>query len=182
MAGGQGNIMKNHNLRATCGFPPVVVQGPPTRCTLAPLHALRVAVGVVVMICCAGCGPRYKTFYSLTPPSSATGLQCLNGCQTTLQQCEANQQYEYQNCENRKLQEFQICESQKIMAPDPLLGWSAPICVQNCWCYKESCGRPSDEICKSRYYECYSNCGGNVSTTTVCVANCDKQNGGAQTM
>ena len=127
----------------------------------------------ILLLSAAGCGPQYKTYYSLTPPETASGLQCLNTCQSIMQQCEANQLMEYNNCEQNALREYQICEAGRVMAPDPKLGWSAPRCVRNCSCSRDWCSSPDPEVCQSRYYECYSNCGGIVNTSTVCVANCE---------
>jgi hypothetical protein len=120
------------------------------------------------------CGPRFHTSYQLTPPKTPTGMYCINSCQGSLQQCESSQQYEYQGCLNRVETTYQVCEAGKEMGPDPLLGWAMPICIKNCHCSRDSCSRPDSELCQARYRSCYQGCGGTVTSTTICVANCEK--------
>ena len=129
---------------------------------------------VVCVLLFTSCVPVYKTNYTFLPPETERGRECVNACQMTLQQCEANEQTAYQGCLSRASYEYTTCEAGKVVVPHPLLGWSAPQCVRNCNCYSSYCKPPSGELCNARYAECYRNCGGQVNSEKVCIRYCKK--------
>jgi len=129
---------------------------------------------LILTVLVVGCGPTYQTSYEFIPPKSTQGMQCLSNCQLIVQQCESNLRQESQNCELQAALEHQLCMSSRVMGPDSKLGWRSPKCVQNCYCPRRYCSSTSTEVCQVRFRECYSQCGGKVIGTTVCVSNCEE--------
>ena len=134
-------------------------------------NMLRRLVVLPAFLALSSCGPVYQTTYDFTPPRSFEGRQCINVCQMTQQQCEANETMRHESCEARTEAAYDRCESRKIYRYDHEKGKTK--CVENCSCWKESCDEPDLELCQQRYRECYENCGGRVDAYTRCVANCD---------
>jgi len=128
---------------------------------------------MVLIAVLTSCGPTYRTTYEFIPPESAAGMQCLTNCQLIVQQCESNLRLEQQNCETQAALEYQLCMASRVMGPDPKRGWRSPKCLQNCYCSRRYCSMSSTEVCQVRFRECYSQCGGKVIGTTVCVSNCE---------
>ena len=62
------------------------------RILLKPLFVISVA-GLL-----ASCAPVYKIGHDLTPPTSKSGLACVSGCQSKLQQCNIDCDRQYRQC------------------------------------------------------------------------------------
>ena len=53
---------------------------------------------VFVALLLSSCGPVYKIGHDLTPPKSASGLACVSGCQSKLQQCNVGCARQFKQC------------------------------------------------------------------------------------
>jgi hypothetical protein len=128
------------------------------------------------------CSPRYQTFTSYTPPPDDGGRQCLAQCSSMRQMCRQSGQTLVQQCRSQAQTEAQIETVRRLaqyhiqlerhgdtgQAPPELPGPASPNYGR---CDGEAAG--IEEQCKADYDLCYQNCGGEVTYTTHCVANCD---------
>lgn len=118
----------------------------------------------------AGCGPVYTTTYHYKPPKSWRGKQCVNRCLQNRSQC-------YMYCNSTVLQ----CRADANRAARP--AYRAYVRYQrrhglpinrnlssfaNYSQCTDRCG------CENTYRQCYTNCGGQVKTSTICTAFCKK--------
>lgn len=53
---------------------------------------------IFVALLLSSCGPVYKIGHDLTPPTSTSGLACVSGCQSTLQQCNVGCARQFNQC------------------------------------------------------------------------------------
>ncbi len=53
---------------------------------------------VFVALLLSSCGPVYKIGHDLTPPTSSSGLACVSGCQSKLQQCSVGCTRQFKQC------------------------------------------------------------------------------------
>lgn len=113
-------------------------------------------VAVLAVLTCAACAPRFRTFYTHSPPDDDKGKSCVFQCENTKLQCEMLEDTKEQNCEMREQMDYDKCRSNP----------------KN-YCYKKSCGNDK-ERCDSQYDSCFQVCGGKITSETRCVANCDK--------
>jgi len=133
----------------------------------------------------AGCSPQYRTFTAYTPPAADGGRQCLAQCQGSRQLCRQGVSLEVQQCrmsaqneaqiENlRRMTEYQA-ELQLFQAGYAKHAPETPGTTRpNYWsCDNRASG--FEEQCTADYDLCYQNCGGVVTYTTRCVANCEKE-------
>ena len=123
--------------------------------------------------CVVGCGPVYKTFYDMTPPSSPSGRRCLIHCDENKRRCVQEEKYLYQRCEERVARQESDCERNKIY--EYRGHHKSPKCVANCYCYTDSCDEPDYESCDEDYRHCYESCGGTIRSYTKCVQFCDQE-------
>jgi len=56
------------------------------------------SVIVLFAIFLSSCGPVYKIGHDLTPPKTKTGLACVSGCQSKLQQCNVGCARQFKQC------------------------------------------------------------------------------------
>ena len=116
--------------------------------------------------------PQYETFYSFVPPKEAEGKSCIFQCSMTESQCDQLSQMRLDTCEAGRSNQLQACESRAQAALDACIVKNG---VKNCFidtCFEsKECASKSN--CKTQYNNCYSTCGGVVSSETRCVANCD---------
>jgi hypothetical protein len=143
---------------------------------------LAVAIAAVLGTLVPGCGPRYQTFASYTPQHDA-GRQCLAQCLSNRQICRQTAQVQTQQCrvgaqteaqlENfRRLAEYQA----ELERYESRRSGDAPERPQT---LSPTYGRCDGEAtaaarqCGVDHDLCYQNCGGQVTYTTHCVANCD---------
>ena len=109
------------------------------------------------MLALSSCGPRYKTFYSYTPPSDPMGKNCIMQCDMIQTQCEQMEEMKLDQCEFKAELEYKKCKKS---------GGES--------CYQSAC-HTEFEHCKDKYNTCYQNCGGKVKADVICVGNCDKK-------
>lgn len=53
---------------------------------------------ISVAVFLSSCGPVYKIGHDLTPPTSKSGLACVSGCQSKLQQCNVGCARQFKQC------------------------------------------------------------------------------------
>lgn len=117
----------------------------------------------ILLLFISGCGPQYSTTYSYVRPTTEHGQSCIFQCENSRLQCSQNEDLKLENCESREREErlsYDLCVEKngqkKCSSP------SMRFCYRN------------NSICKESYNQCYSSCGGTVTSNTVCVSNCDK--------
>ena len=143
----------------------------------SPLIVVAAVVGVLL----AGCGPRYQTFTSYTPPQDEAGRQCLAQCLSSRQLCRQNAQVQVQHCRLaaqseaqietiRRLAAYQLdlerSDRKRKEAPEP------PATVSPNYGRCNSEAATAEGQCVADHDLCYQNCGGEITYTTHCVANC----------
>lgn len=125
---------------------------------------------ILVLLSLCSCGPMYRTYHSYVPPESENGMMCINGCLGIRQQCQSQEQTNYQLCENQESMLLNLCRSQKRYGYDKKGRY---VCVGHCLCIPSHCPEPDLSKCEDLYNQCFSNCGGEVHSYTVCVQNCE---------
>ena len=130
----------------------------------------------------AGCSSRYQTYTSYTPPQDDGGQQCVAQCSSARQMCRQSGQTLVQQCRSeaqteahletvRRLAaysiEFERYADKEYGTPEP----PGPASPNYARCDGEAAG--VEQQCKADHDLCYQNCGGEVTYTTHCVANCD---------
>ena len=143
---------------------------------------LAVVIAAVLGALPAGCGPRYQTFTSYAPPQNEAGRQCLAQCLGGRQLCRQNAQVQTQQCRLGAQTEAQIENLRRLAQYQVELERSrrkrggAPEQPET---VRPSYGRCDGEAvaaeghCRADHDLCYQNCGGAVTYTTHCVANCE---------
>lgn len=118
----------------------------------------------------AGCAPVYRKFYDYKPMRTDSQRSCSTNCMVLKQSCQNQEQLSYQLCLSNARLEYQTCKAGEIW------GWKKDKyeCISNCYCYEPSCDGPNNDSCEEQYANCYVGCGGRVTETTRCVAQCDK--------
>ena len=131
-----------------------------------------------------GCGgPRYQTLASYTPPATESGQQCIMQCLSGRQTCRRHTDLDAQQCRNGAYQEAQI-ESLKRAAEyqidlqrhqagmikhPPRQPRSVRLDYHRC----DGQSRQAEGRCAEDYDACYQTCGGAITHSTHCVANCE---------
>ena len=144
--------------------------------------ALNVAA-VAIVLALAACGPRYQTFTNYTPPGSELGRQCVAQCLNARQTCRQHHGAAVEQCRAEVKQEAAIEylkrqaqyqldlqrheAGQTAEAPDP------PGNVQPGYGRCDRQAAHLENQCSADFDLCYQNCGGQVTYTTRCVANCE---------
>lgn len=138
---------------------------------------MRPLVVMMFLFLLGACGPQYETHYSFTPPpQSAQATQCLQSCEIQRQQCKLLDDTRYQACQSQARADKLQCEANQNADythclkkhPDKPKKCSKPFCMES------SCSRNQSD-CDQSYRTCYTSCGGSVTSTTICVADCDKK-------
>ena len=133
-----------------------------------------VAFFCLLSVSLIACGPVYHTDYTFDPPGSQSGRTCVLQCDNSKLLCDQLTESRYDSCLQRAELQYQSCESRKIYRIDYESGKTK--CVENCYCYRESCSR-DEETCDKQYRSCYQTCGGKVTSRTYCVSNCEEVGG-----
>jgi hypothetical protein len=133
---------------------------------------LLIAVATVVGALLAGCGPRYQTFTSYTPPQDDGGQQCLAQCSSTRQMCRQSGQTLVQQCRSQAQTEAHLETVRRVAAYSIQLErhgdgrqeapeLPGPASPNYSRCDGEAAG--VEQQCKADYDLCYQNCGGQVA-------------------
>jgi hypothetical protein len=131
----------------------------------------------------SGCGPRYRTFTTYAPPADQVGRACLAECAAIrqscrqdvggmVQQCRLDAEAAAQRLHLQRLAEYGVelyhFEAGLTDHPPQKPGEARPD-------YR-SCNYQAGNLeqqCQDDHDLCYQNCGGTITYTTQCVANCD---------
>lgn len=62
------------------------------------------------------CAPRYETRYELLPPTTASGLACLNTCQANVQSCNQSCSSQYAQCSSKAAQQAAVELPERLKA------------------------------------------------------------------
>jgi hypothetical protein len=144
---------------------------------------LAVAIAAVLGALLAGCGPRYQTFASYTPPQDDAGRQCLSQCLSGRQICRQSAQVQTQQCrlgaqtetqlENiRRLAEYQV-ELERYESRRSGDAPERPQTLSPSYARCDGEAAAAARQCAVDHDLCYQSCGGRVTYTVHCVANCD---------
>jgi hypothetical protein len=125
----------------------------------------------IILQACAT-NPQYQTFYHYNPPKTTDGRACLFQCETTKMQCEQLDQMRADNCRERAELNFQRCSDRAQADYYRCKNSGEKYCSQKS-CARGTCN--SSGQCDTQYNRCYSICGGQVTSETRCVSNCDKK-------
>jgi hypothetical protein len=138
----------------------------------------KLALAVGLLLAVAACGPRYKTYVAYTPPETTEGRQCLLSCQNLRMACRQQKDQQVQECRRNAETQAQletvrrIAEYAVTAQNDPKTGHLPRDAKPN---YSEcaSQGHHIENQCSADHDLCYQNCGGRVTYSTHCVANCE---------
>ncbi len=119
-----------------------------------------------------GCGPQYQTSYLYQPPPSAGARQCIAQCQGQRDYCRERVQDRYESCRSQRRQEayYEYRAYLREMERER----KRPVYSLSSFDRSYQCSSSNSGQCTNSYNECYQNCGGRVTTRTVCVSNCDQ--------
>ena len=143
--------------------------------------AVAAAIGLGALV--AGCGPRYQTFTSYAPPEDQAGRQCLAQCLSGRQLCRQNAQVQIQQCRLSAQTDAQIQTIRRLAEYNAELAQShrrrrdapeQPGTVSPNYGPCNSDAAIAEQRCLDDHDLCYQNCGGEVTYTTECVANCEE--------
>ncbi len=116
---------------------------------------------LVLLLFISGCGPIYETTSTYVKPDNSEGVACTFQCENSRLRCEQNLELKRQNCNaNDRIAEleYQQCVDKK----------GKKKCDRS-WVFCEI----NTASCKATYNQCYTSCGGEVTTKTICVEGCE---------
>ena len=153
------------------------------------LHSANIRVCISVLLFACSCNPVYATRYNYSPPSSIGGRNCLSQCDRDRTTCEVAQAQAYQSCRRASSAEFQACSSRASAEHQRCVSGAdrqhsecvasgrtscrRRLCIRNI-CIPRRCSSNA-ALCLGQYNRCYSNCGGQVQATQVCVQHCPEE-------
>ena len=143
-------------------------------------RSLPIVVAAVSGILLAGCNPRYQTFASYSPPPDQAGRQCLAHCLSSRQLCRQSAEVQTQQCRlaararprsrPSKAAAYQLdlerSQRKRKHAPEP----PGKVSPNYGRCHSDAA--TAEHQCGADHDLCYQNCGGEITYTTHCVANC----------
>jgi hypothetical protein len=129
-------------------------------CPAAKKLAQTFFVSTFAGVSMTGCGPVYETFYSYKAPRTAHGLACVSNCEIIKSSCEDRAELRRTNCEIRADSDYRLCIA---LAKNE---------DQRRACFRSSCAIRRDDSCIREYNRCFQICGGTVTETVRCTANC----------
>jgi len=118
----------------------------------------------------AACGPSIETRYSYRPPSTSSGMACVQQCEQSRMYCQSSQQVAYQSCKADAMRRAEI-EYRAYLRT--LKRGEKPSRSISSFDNSYQCGSREYE-CKSVYNDCYAGCGGQVTAQRICVSGCDQ--------
>ena len=140
-----------------------------------PKYTWLIAIPLTLFIqACAG--PEFRTLYNYDPPKTSEGRASISQCDNTNVRCEQLEQMRVDNCLDRAELNYQYCTDQAQVDYNNSID-RCKDCGEKSRikddCEKEPCNRSGQ--CGNQYQRCYSNCGGQVTSETRCVAGCEKK-------
>lgn len=134
-------------------------------------HMLKKSIFLVLLLAISGCGPIYKTDYTMVPPRNEAGRQCANNCLLAQQNCRQNCTLTAHQCEqNGQLQaqnNYLQYVNERQRTGKPIKKTPSDFSSYND-CESDEC----QELCANDYRICHTNCGGQVIPRTYCVSGC----------
>ena len=119
------------------------------------------------------CGPIYQTTYSYTAPDNLVTGACIQACGDTWDDCHDRANLEVSNCESsakrdaeKNFQEYKRERERKNKKLDRDIGF-----FNNGSC--NTVKSDLDRKCRSRYDNCFTSCGGTITTIKECILFCD---------
>ena len=123
-----------------------------------------------VLASLVSCGPIHKTVYTYTPPHTTQGKICANQCEQIRQGCRTNCRLTQQICLSEAKQQAQIDFDAYVEKRKKL---KRPVKKELGNFYYPICGSDScEDDCDSDHRACFTNCGGRIDASTVCIAFC----------
>ena len=132
-------------------------------------YAFAALMSCAVMI---GCGPVYRTQYTMTPPAGKSGELCVSQCQQTKQSCRQSTYDRQRACltEERAQADkaYTDYKVQQMLNKKPV--WKSADDDYD----PQSCSGQGTyvQVCDKDFRGCFTTCGGTVVPETVCVENC----------
>lgn len=127
----------------------------------------------MLVVSLSACGPTYQTFHDFTPPASAEGRMCVSQCQNIQNHCRATCSAQLNACQSKVRLDAQL-DYERYAQKQREAG--KPVERSPSWyerpfsCSSSAC----TNACEGDFRVCYTNCGGRVTTTTLCTSGCDK--------
>lgn len=109
-------------------------------------------------------GAVYDTVYGYVPPADEAGKACAAGCLPAFEECRAKEAPAIAECEADRKEETQEC---RRFGPD-----SSQTVTGLCGVYPFTCEASAGLGCTETRNACHKGCGGTVTASEVCVANC----------
>ncbi len=143
-------------------------------------HALPALAIAQVMLMLLGCSPQYRAFASYTPPATDTGRQCATQCLDTRRTCRGQSDQQIEQCrvgaQRDALAETVLRQAAYQMdrqqhKAEPPSSHSAIVQPNYRRCDQQA-GNLAEQ-CSADFDLCYQNCGGAITYSTQCIANCD---------
>lgn len=129
----------------------------------------------------AACGPMMETRYDFKPPTTKSGMQCVQTCQADQSQCLEHARHEKETCRrdiDRKIEhEYRKAKDDyivalKLYAKDPSK-FAEPKEPSRGYPNYYQCDQAGSQ-CVPQYQMCYRSCGGEIREYQVCTANCEQ--------
>jgi hypothetical protein len=127
---------------------------------------------LIALLALGACGPIYETVYDYAPPASAEGRMCAAQCASLGGLCRQNCDLREQRCladaraRGARDYEYYVRGQESKKAPIKL---SVSDFTNEGECYNSS--RCKSE-CTLSYNQCFSACGGSVTSRQICTAFC----------
>ena len=148
----------------------------------APRHLLVLPVAALALAA-GGCGPQYRTFTNYAPPADKVGRACLAECTAIRQSCRQDAGGMVQQCRLDADAAAQRLHLQRVAEYGvELYQFQAGLTDQAPQKPGEvrpdyrACNYQAGDLeqqCQDDHDLCYQNCGGTITYTTQCVANCE---------
>jgi hypothetical protein len=147
---------------------------------LAVIHS-KTTFLICVLLSLTACGPQYRTFVSYAPPESAEGRACLASCQGMRMACRQQKGEQVQECRRNaetqaQLESIRRIAEYAVSASDESSKSSSRRLPRDAKPNYSACAAQDRQIegqCTADHDLCYQNCGGHVTYSTQCVANCE---------
>jgi len=133
----------------------------------------RIAAALLICLTLAACGPRYATTYNLVPPKDAQGRACTRGCEISRDSCTRNCRIEVESCQRHNYYGGGPYVGIGAGSHGMSSGVGAVFPFGPSWgtgqvCSVQSCTKD----CQETFNICYAACGGQVTESRTCTANC----------
>lgn len=137
------------------------------------MRFLSVVAAIFLVGLVSACGPTYQTVHDFTAPATAEGKLCASQCQTIQNHCRATCSAQTSACESKmKLDAMQEFEryAQQQRAAGKAVERTASWYEHPFACSSSACANS----CGDDFRVCYANCGGKVTSKTICTSGCDR--------